>query len=273
MEKIKDISHQGRDIFLVNGKGELINISFERDEVLNFTKPDSPALVLAPFPGYKIITGHEDGTIRIWDFLNKNVQVLEGHQHPVKVLRVDYFGRIFSGSSDNVLRQWDVNRQTVKTIDILDNNISLVRLHNNGKLLVLTGENIPIIGGAERSTHKIRILDFEKGISELINLPFKQRISNINSYFDGRIIAGLLNSKMRTEPGSGTLAVISLKKNSWEYSLLAGHEIDTKDCLAVGPKIITCGRDGKGEHTIRLWGTESYVKSALSKLSIVPSRL
>jgi len=273
MEKIKDISHQGRDIFLVNGKGELINISFERDEVLNFTKPDSPALVLAPFPGYKIITGHEDGTIRIWDFLNKNVQVLEGHQHPVKVLRVDYFGRIFSGSSDNVLRQWDVNRQTVKTIDILDNNISLVRLHNNGKLLVLTGENIPIIGGAGRSTHKIRILDFEKGISELINLPFKQRISNINSYFDGRIIAGLLNSKMRTEPGSGTLAVISLKKNSWEYSLLAGHEIDTKDCLAVGPKIITCGRDGKGEHTIRLWGTESYVKSALSKLSIVPSRL
>lgn len=273
MEKIKDISPQGRDIFLINDKGELMNISFERDEVLNFAKPDSPALVLASFPGDKIITGHKDGTIRIWDFLNKNVQVLEGHQHPVKALRVDYFGRIFSGSSDNILRQWDIDRRTVKTVDNLDNNISIVKLHNNGKLLVLTGEKIPIIGGEEKSAPTIRILDFEKGISKLINLPFKQTISNINSYFDGRIIAGLLNSKMRTEPRSGTLAVISLKKNSWEYGVLAGHEMDTKDCLAVGPKIITCGHDGKGEHSIRLWGTESYVKSALSKLSIAPSRL
>jgi len=272
-EKNASISLQGRDILLIDEKGRLTDISFERNEIANIANTESPALVLTSLSGNKIITGHRDGTIRIWDLLNRDIQILEGHRHPVISLSVDYSGRLFTGSSDNVLKQWDMKNRKVKVMRNLDSQISFIKLYTLGRLLVLTESKKTSQTLREELSSKMIIIDFEKEISQVINLPFNQLISSIDVYFDGRIIAGYLNSKKNTVPRLGSLAVISPQKNSWKYKALNGHEVDTKDCLAIGPKIITCGIDGKSEHTIRLWGTESYVRLALSKLYMKPSRL
>lgn len=114
-------------------------------------------------------------------------------------------------------------------------------------------------------------MDFGKKTSQVIALPFENTISSINVNVDGRIIVGLLTAKTKARQKSGSLVIISPDKNLWGYTILTGHEINTEDCLIMGPRIITCGIDSRAEHTIRFWGTGSYVKLAVSKLSIEPS--
>jgi len=38
--------------------------------------------------------------------------------------------------------------------------------------------------------------------------------------------------------------------------------------LVMGPRIISCGEEIEGKHTLRLWGTEFYVRMELGKLSL-----
>jgi hypothetical protein len=41
-----------------------------------------------------------------------------------------------------------------------------------------------------------------------------------------------------------------------------------KDCLTMGPKIITCGLDAGARPSIRIWGSEFFVRTGLGKLFI-----
>jgi len=52
--------------------------------------------------------------------------------------------------------------------------------------------------------------------------------------------------------------------------IIGGHGLETRDCLIMGPKIITCGLDSENESSIRIWGTEFYVRMELEKLSLQP---
>jgi hypothetical protein len=38
----------------------------------------------------------------------------------------------------------------------------------------------------------------------------------------------------------------------------------------MGPKIVTCGREPDGGPAIRIWGSEFFVRTELSKLFIKP---
>jgi hypothetical protein len=44
----------------------------------------------------------------------------------------------------------------------------------------------------------------------------------------------------------------------------------TKDSLTMGPKIITCGLDDGGTSSVRIWGSEFFVRTELGKLFIKP---
>ncbi len=270
LEKSADIRLLGRDMFLTGEEGELIHISFERNEITRFGKLSSPALSLAALPREKIITGHKDGSVRIWDFSSKSVSILEGHSQAVTSLAVDYSGAIYSGSRDKTLRRWDVARGVMDTIESLDAAPSSVKLYPQGKILVVT-EGIEYAQNSTKTQpQKIRIFDIKDGLSEATRSPFADVLSGVTVYPDGRIIAGLRASggQIRNRDASGTLAIIAPGKDSWAYTLLDGHSADTKDCLVMGPKIITCGEEATGEHTIRIWGTEFYVRMELSKLSL-----
>jgi WD40 repeat protein len=262
-----DIKLLGRDIYLTGESGSLIKISFERNEIVRFAKPDSPALCLASLPRDWLITGHRDGSIRIWDFLNKNISVLSGHSQAVTSLAVDYSGGIYSGSPDRTLRYWDIERRAARIIENLDATPGLIKLYPKGKILVISDENDS--SHRQKSlTQKIRIFNLKDGILNAIQSPFRKSISSASVYFDGRVIAGLRDSDKNKERESGNLAIIIPGQVSWQYQILGGHGLETKDCLIMGPRIISCGEDVNAKHALRLWGTEFYVRMELGKLSL-----
>ncbi len=271
VEKSTDIELLGRDIFLINHRGEITGVSFERNEITELGRTDSPALSIVSFPKDKIITGHKDGSIRIWDFLNKSVLILEGHREPVLSLAMDYCGRIYSGSKDQTLRQWDMEKGKVKIAENLGGNLSLIKLYPQGRILAVSESNGSAYKLKENFVDKIIIIDYKNETSQVIPSPFKKTISSIIVYFDGRIFAGLSPLKRKNKERDGNLVIISPKEDGFGYRALSGHSMETKGCLAVGPKIITCGREAPENYSIRLWGTEFYVRMELSKLFLQPS--
>jgi HEAT repeat protein len=269
LEKIEDIALQGRTLFLLNKKGELISLSFEKNEIARFKKTDSRAIKIASFPRDRVITGHEDGSIRIWDFMNKSIMHLEAHDKSILSLAVDYSGRLYSGSSDGCLRQWNLEKKLVNVIESPARRIPLIKLYPQEKILTLT-ENDRRAEGPRPFPEKIKIMDFEKNTSRILETSFDKKISSICVYLDGRIIAGLARSNVKERSKERNLIILTPGRDSWEYNFLSGHGLETKDCLTMGPKIITAGVESSGEHAIRIWGTEFYVRTELGKLLIHP---
>jgi len=268
MEQSRGITLLGREIFLINNKGKIINVSFERNETLRWKRTSSPALVVTSFSTDRIITGHKEGSIRIWDFSDNSIQVLEGHNQDVLSMAADYFGCIYSTSADNSLRRWNTERGVVDVVSGHKGRITQVKLCPEGKILIITETETKDSGGNGKKNSIVRILDLRNRLSQIIPLPFEERVTSVHVYFDGRIIMALGPAGRKTDE---TLAILRPGKNACEYHLLPGHQRETKDCLTMGPRIISCGVDKGGERTIRLSGTEYYVKTELSKLSLQPS--
>ena len=58
-----------------------------------------------------------------------------------------------------------------------------------------------------------------------------------------------------------------------QSKMLGDHAIETRDCLTMGPRIITCGDENGTENTLRIWGTETYVKQECDKFKIMPENM
>ena len=112
---------------------------------------------------------------------------------------------------------------------------------------------------------RLRILDFASLISRSISAPAGAVVSGVNVYRDGGLIAGPRNSGREK-----TLLVFSPAEPGCPVLALSGHDGGTKDCLTMGPKIITCGEDSAGRPSIRVWGSDFFVRTELSKLFIKP---
>ena len=253
----------GRDIFFVDPSEGLKHVSFERDEVTTYRRKFSSAGVLTSFLRDKIVTGHNDGTIRIWDFAEKNIKIIEGHSYPIVSLMVDYMGRIYSGSSDNSFRQWDIESRKVKIVHGSWRKIPFIKLYPPGKVVMIAEETaLP---------DKICILDFQSTECNVITASFEEKALAINVYLDGRIVAAVKSENIQEKKHAGNLLVISPSKDACRYKRLEGHTAETVDCFTMGPKIISCGIEKTGIHTLRVWGTEFYVDMELRKLLLQPS--
>ena len=271
-EDCKRITLLGRDIFLLNNQGELSSISFEGSEKSQYGKIGSTVTALATCTRDRLITGHEDGAIRIWDLSNREIVMLRGHQEPVLALIVDYFGRIYSTSLDNTVKAWDVKNKTVKTVTYPDETVSPIKLYPSGKILALaeksedkfSSEETKIIG------KMLKIMDFRNKSVQCIPLPFGHAISGMSVNFDGRIIISFANPKGHKKQKEKMLAILSPGKTQCDIKMLEGHNRGTTGCLIMGPKIITCGLDGANDYTIRIWGNEYFVKHEHSKISLQP---
>ena len=264
----RDLALLGRDLFLITEKGELLNISFERNEISFIGKAGSPALSITSFPGDRIITGHEDGSIRVFDFLKKKVSILKGPWSPVVSLAVDHHGRVYSGSPDRTLKRWDLENGKVKIMGGLESTPLHLRRYSEERLLASTQPDTSPGGPRENSGPRARIIGFDQETSSVFRLPFRNPISGARVSFDGRIIASL--SRLQKEDKKGSLVIISPGNEESTFVIIGGHGLETRDCLIMGPKIITCGLDSENESSIRIWGTEFYVRMELEKLSLQP---
>jgi len=266
--KSSGITLLGRKIFFINYKGEMAVVDFERKEKIKFSKTDSPPLVSTALGTDKMVTGHTDGSIRVYDFKEGLMRVLDGHGHPVAALASDYFGRIYSACSGPSLKKWDLEKGEVTDIKGFSGNISQLERFPMRKILVITERDMRGMK-QENDLEDVVILDLENLTFQSFPSSIQKKLSSVHVNFDGRIIGTYPSSDKETNT---TLVLISPGKDSWKFQTLDSHEKETKSCLIMGPKLITCGTELDGSSTVRVWGTDVYVRTELNKLIALSER-
>jgi WD40 repeat protein len=175
---------------------------------------------------------------------------------------VDQAGRITAGDKTGKLRQWDLEKGTVRDYGGSSGAVRFLRYYPHGKLLAVEDE-----GNGARSG-RLRIIDFAALAFQSISLPPGEAVKGITVYRDGRIIAATPGTADKAGSRGKSLLILSPGAASCSLLALSGHPGGTKDCLTMGPKIITCGADAAGGPSLRIWGSEFFVRTELSKLFI-----
>jgi len=264
IEKIVDFALLGRTFFLaVPGRG-LLSLSFERNEIAEWQTGNVFPQKIVGQPPDRLVTAHQDGTIRVWDSLEKRVVVFAGQLSSVTALAVDQIGRIYGGDETGTLRQWDLERRMARDFVNSAGTVRFLRYYPLRKLLVVED------GRDSGRSSRLRIIDFAGLTVRSISVPPGKVVNGLNVYHDGRIIAATSEARGERRCREKNLLVISPGDNDCSILTLSGHAMGTKDCLTMGPKIITCGTDSGGTSSLRIWGSEFFVRTELSKLFIKP---
>ncbi len=217
-------------------------IDFNKDKALIFTIPAPLITAISSDRNKNFATGHSDGTIRLWDFKNKNTALLLGHKFPIIGLFITKEGIIISSSKDGELRLWNFKDGTVKIYNDLrfaTEHISVFQFSN--KIILLKDETFII-------------LDHDMDCMELIKINGIDIVTAFYPYYDGRIFIGLVKDNRYG------LAVLEDKT----YKIIGFQERRIESILIMGPRIITAGRAG-----LDIWGTEGYVQAEIEKLKIL----
>ncbi len=264
IEGVSDFALLGRTFYLaVPGRG-LLSLSFERNEIVEWQAGDGFPLKVVSQPPDRLVIAHRDGTIRVWDFLEKRVLAFVAGLSSLTALAVDQTGRIYGGDETGRLRQWDLERNTVTDVSGSGGAVHFLRYYTLGKLLAV--EN----GKAGAGPARLRILDFTGLAARSISVPPDTVVNGVNVYHDGRVVVATQDAGREGSGRKNNLLVFSPAEPGCPMLALSGHSLGTKDCLTMGPKIITCGTDSGGASSVRIWGTEFFVRTELSKLFIKP---
>ncbi|MFW6123675.1 MAG: hypothetical protein ACOC5G_00475 [Acidobacteriota bacterium] len=264
LQEFQDLTLLDRNFFLANQKGELMSVSFEKGHIIKYENFNSPIHSMTSLPRNKLITGHENGSIRVWNMENNEFLKFNAHSSPVAALAVNYSENIYSWGMDQRLKCWNLNTSCVQEIQTDKETISYLKIYPRNRVMALS--EIKEISDEIKNTRckqKIKITDFHNRISQVFFLPFHLNPPSINVYFDGRMISALSHKNKTLY----NLGVLSPQTETCEVQFLKGHEQEARDCLCMGPKIISCGKESENDHTICIWGTEFYVRTQLSKLS------
>ncbi len=254
-KKVVGLSIIGEDICSIDVEGGMKITSFHKNTIINLEQHDSPAGSITSSRSGQIVTGHLDGTIRIWNIQAGQVIILRGHTGAVLAINISSDGKILSGGEDNHFRVWDIENKKVKVFSRQKDPISVMSSYSAGRIVMGLDDN------------RIGIVDFETNKCKILYVDDIGVINAINVYFDGRIIVGM---KSRAYNGAGgNCIILDPRLDSQLYKVLAGHQIETRDCITMGPRIITCGSESNSEHTLRIWGTEFYVRKECDKLKLM----
>ncbi|MBN2409976.1 MAG: hypothetical protein JXE07_09575 [Candidatus Aminicenantes bacterium] len=262
VEGIADLALLGRTFYLaVPGRG-LLALSFERNEITEWPSgADSPCRVVGSPPD-RVITAGPDGTIRIWDFLEKKVFAFAGRIASLSALAVDQRGRIYAGGENGQLRQWDPERALAREISGCAGPIRFIRRYPSGKILAVED------GASEARPSSLHI--FDPAGATIMTIPADSGLSvnGIDVYLDGRIFAGGSVSPDRKGARGKNLFIFSPGSDACSTQSLSGHGRETRGCLATGAKLITSGVEADGRSSVRVWGSEFFVRTELGKLFI-----
>jgi hypothetical protein len=258
-----DFALLGRTFYLIEPDRGFVALSFEHNEILEWKSGEGAPWKVASFPPDKIITAHRDGWLRVWDCLEKKVWSWDSGIRTIDALAVDQRGRVYAAEESGDIKQWDLDNLGVRTIQGMGAHVRFIRPYPYGKILTIEEPNK---GNAVR----LRLFDLENRTSRTAPLPPGRTPSGINVYYDGRVITSFFGQDTGSASPSGNLLIITPREDVCSYLGLSGHAGGTEDCLAMGPKIVTCGREPDGGPAIRIWGSEFFVRTELSKLFIKP---
>ena len=252
----------GNDICSIEANGDFRVVSFDKNTITAIGVSDSPPCSIASDHEHTIVTGHLDGSIRVWDLSTAQVRIIKGHADAVQSVFVDRGGKIYTGSKDKRLRAWDMLSNRVTTFEAPGSVYSLGR-YTDGRIVV--GINSC---GNDLSYHaKVLIVDLEAETFSHIYSLESAKIDALYAYFDGRIIAGISSGGDRNVESK--VIVMDPRSDSGQYRVLNKHGCVIRDCITMGPRIITCGTESNSENTLRIWGTQNYVRTELNKLKLM----
>ncbi|MCX5637545.1 MAG: protein kinase [Planctomycetota bacterium] len=205
------------------------------------------SVALSP-DGKRIISGSEDGMIKVWDAATGiQMMTLCGHESFVNCVAVSLDGkRIVSGSKDGTIKVWDAETGS---------KVMTLRGHGRGELggsvccVAYSSDGKRIISGGDDQT--LKVWDVEKG-SELITLRIQE--SNVRSVafsHDGKRIVSVGNL------GVGHLKVWNAETGQEQISL----DPNTKDLHFLNVAFSSDGKHIASVHsskgTVKIWDAET----------------
>jgi WD40 repeat protein len=265
---VRGIAVRGSDLYSIGEDGKVMEISFERNTMRDLGGADSPALTVAGHTDGRLVTGHHDGSVRVWNNDAGFVTVLSVHDGPVSTVAVGRRGEICSGGADGRVSVLSRDMSSLRSFVIPGASVNVVAPYVDGRLAVATHR--VDTGGEQgnRPAAHMLLLDPETGRCLQLTADGAWSVSAMSVYFDGRLVAVL---QPGDQPGSpGELAVVDPGRHDPAYSILGGHEAETRSCLSMGPRIISCGSETQDLHTVRIWGTAAYVAAEYDKARLLP---
>jgi WD40 repeat protein len=247
------------DIYSIDTNGNMKITSFHKNSIMAILHNGAGARSMATKHTGQVITGHEDGTVRVWNIQSRELKVIKAHRGVVRAVALDRHGRVFSGGNDNTVKIWDMTNNTVTTIDI----------HASIKMIdTYPGGNVVIDAESDRENW-IGILDAKTNVCKKFFISDRAIVNCIRAYFDGRIFASA--TEYINDRALSTVIVADPLSRPQYYTTIGTHGSDVRDCVTMGPRIISLGTENEHEHTIKIWGAERYVKMEHDKLKLMPS--
>ncbi len=261
---LTDFCLLGRLFFLRTEDGRWLSLSFEKNEITEFLMPTDQPFLLTAWPPDCLITAGVRGTVSIWNFAEKNIFELSAGLSPAIALAADQKGRIYTWNQEGLF-VWDFSRQELIHAVGFEPRLRWIKPYLGGKILAVED------AGSPSSSSRIFVLDFEKNSFLTLCPYFPARITNVSFSADGRILVGLSPQGHQSHNPLRTLAVITPGEDKAVAASLSGHGKETRDCLPLGPRLISCGEELDGTSTIRVWGSAFFVRTELGKLRIMGS--
>jgi WD40 repeat protein len=145
-------------------------------------------LTFAP-DGARLVTGSDDGTIRVWDLDAKASTVLVGHTKGVSGVALVPSGRLFSCSTDLTICEWDVtNAKQVRELGRHTQGTPHLSASADGRRLV------------SHDWYTIKVWDLETNL-ETVTLQQHSLINSVALAPDGKRLATLSGTEIRLWPG------------------------------------------------------------------------
>ncbi len=270
-QPVRCLAVTGGAILSSDTVGELKETCFRKKEITVWPAGPSPICSLACGRDGLVAMGHEDGTVRLWDRTAQEMYALGSHADQVRALAIGRKGAVFSGDAAGEMHLWDLRKGTKSVFRSPGHSIQAVEMCPDGRWVIAQQVPEPMDETARKEQAAIWILDPESGRREVFDLKVNARIKALKVYFDGRIFIGL--GGRRPVSAGHTLLVIDPRPKRPQIFSLPGHGLETTDCLTMGPRIITCGREEGGPGTLRIWGGLSYIKSELKKSALLPDHM
>jgi len=258
----------GSSIISSDSQGELKETSFRHRRITTWAAGTSPISSLACGGGDLVAMGHEDGTVRAWERRDQEMFILGGRSGPVRALATDRRGAVLSAHPEGEICLWDVRGKRVTVFRLPYSSVTALAWCPDGRWAA--AGRMPGRQGGEDTGGSliIEIADPKSGRSECFEIEKQAEVRTLKVYFDGRIFAGL--GYLQGRHDQPTLMVLAPRSNPARIAFLSGHEVETIDCITMGPRIITCGREADGRGTVRIFGSLSYVDAERRKSELMP---
>uniref|UniRef100_A0A7C6EG54 Uncharacterized protein n=1 Tax=candidate division WOR-3 bacterium TaxID=2052148 RepID=A0A7C6EG54_UNCW3 len=249
-DKIYDHCIFNDQIFAIGKESKIYLFDFNKNLLRTLKISAPPISAIATDRNNIIATGHQDGTIRLWDIDSLNTKILVGHKEPVLSISVMKNGLIASNSIDGEFGLWSLRENSKKTYKDLRFATTLIGIHPSGYIIFVKENYILLLNPID---DKMKTIILPSGFESHTFYP----------YYDGRIFVG-----GKDKENAEKLIAIEPETDGGYYKTIGKYEGRITGIITMGPRIISSGIENDGA-VIKIWGSESYVQSELEKLRIL----